>query len=133
MVMIYLQFHKPNIVLIFRYLLLVLISYNFNTFLRTFVSMIALNDYYQVSRLRLKIVTYVAYISLIKSVGWTGTIGSQSDFGTRGPWFDARQGESSVVALNKSNFHSSVLYMYYMNYMFLVSRNKKLHIAYVDC
>ena len=80
----------------------------------------------------LQIVTYmyVTYISLIKSVGRTGAIGSQSDFGPRSPRFDARQGASFVVALNKSQFHSSVLYMYYR---FLVSRNKKPHIAYVDC
>ena len=77
----------------------------------------------------LKIVTYVTCISIINSVGRTSTVGSQSDFRPRGHRFDARQGASSVVALNKSHFHSSILYMYYM---FLVSRNKKVHIANVD-
>ena len=50
----------------------------------------------------LKIVTFVRCISQINSVGWTDAVGSQSDFGPRGSRFDARQGASSVVALNKS-------------------------------
>ena len=73
--------------------------------------------------------TITKYLGLM-SVERTGAVGSQSDFEPRGHRFDARQGASSVVALNKSHFHSSILCMYYM---FLVSRNKKLHIAYVDC
>ena len=45
-------FHKPNVVLVFRYLLLAVISYNFNTFLLTYARIVVLNDCYQVSRLR---------------------------------------------------------------------------------
>ena len=54
----------------------------------------------------------------------TGAVGSASDFGPRGPRFNPSQsGASSVVALSKSHFHSSIcIYVLYV-----LSHNKKLY------
>ena len=66
----------------------------------------------------------------LSAVGRTGAVGSASDFGPRGPWFDSRQGRRLLWPWASRISTAQYVYMYHM---FLVSRNKKLYRAYVDC
>ena len=62
------------------------------------------------------------YVKILRNVERTGAVGSASDFGLRDPWFDPHQGASSVMALSKPYFHSSIYVNMY--YMFIVSCQK---------